>query len=132
MNRSSKAKRKNKSKSCGLRTSLPDKGLRQQRLPRGRKSTLDKYLVKDTENTRYLPIEEEAMVMDLRDHQLYGLDSRANLIWKQADGQTKVKQIIERICDEFEVDWHTAEKDCLKFLNHLISHRLVSLSQNPI
>jgi adenine specific DNA methylase Mod len=91
---------------------------------------LDKYVAKDNENTAYLIIEEEAVV--IKDNIFYGLNSVANFIWKLADGKTKVEQIIEKICQEFEVDWHTAEKECLEFLNDLISHHLVILSQNPV
>jgi hypothetical protein len=55
----------------------------------------------------------------------------ATFIWEQADGQTKTKQMIEKICQEFEVDRDTAEKDCLEFLGELVSKGLVVLSQNP-
>ncbi len=129
MNRSSRAKRKNISKSFGLRTPDCDKSPRPQELSAGSPLMLNKYLAKANGNPVHIIIDEEAVVINL--NKLYGLNSVGNFIWKQANGQTKVKQIIERICDEFEVDWQTAEEDCLKFLNTLISYRLAFLSENP-
>ncbi len=140
MNRSSKAKRKNVSRSSGLRTSHREKGLRQQEVPVRSALILEKYLVRNNkdcvhfirDNEDCVHIENEAVVHNLKDGQVYGLNLMANFIWKQANGRTKVKQIIEKIYKEFEVDRHTAEKDCLEFLNILISRRLVFLSQNPV
>ena len=93
---------------------------------------LDEYVVKDNENTVCAILDGKGEILNLEDWNIYGLNSVATFIWEQADGQTKVEQIIEKICREFEVDWDTAEDDCLEFLNTLISKHLVILSQNPV
>jgi len=72
-------------------------------------------------------IDGEAVVVNLKDSTFHTLNPVATFIWEQADGQIKAEQIIEKICQEFEVDRVTAEKDCLEFLGELISKGLVVL-----
>jgi hypothetical protein len=92
----------------------------------------DEYVVKNNEETAYRIINGEAVVVNLKDSTFHTLNPVATFIWEQADGQIKTKQIIEKICQEFEVDWDTAERDCLEFLGELISKGIVVLSQNPV
>ncbi len=93
---------------------------------------LDKYVVKNNEKTAYRIIDGEAVVVNLKDSTFHTLNPVATFIWEKADGQFRVEQIIEKICEEFEVDWDIAERDCLEFLSELASKALVVLSQNPI
>lgn len=72
------------------------------------------------------------MVVNLKDSTFHTLNPVATFIWERADGRIKAEQIIEKICQEFEVNWDTAERDCLEFLGELISKGLVILSQNPV
>ena len=93
---------------------------------------LDEYVVKNNEKTAYRVIDGETVVVNLKDSTFHTLNPVATFIWEQADGRSKVEQIIEKIGQEFEVDWDTAEKDCLEFLGELIRKGLVVLSQNPV
>jgi len=93
---------------------------------------LDEYVVKNNEKTAYRIIDGEAVVVNLKDSTFHTLNPVATFIWEQADGRIKAGQIVGKICQEFEVDWHTAEKDCLEFLHELVSKGLVVLSQNPV
>lgn len=93
---------------------------------------LDDYINKNNEKTAYRTIDGEAVIVNLKDSTFHTLNPVATFIWEQADGRIKTKQIVEKICEEFEVDWDTAEKDCLEFLGELIDKGLVVLSQNPV
>jgi hypothetical protein len=93
---------------------------------------LDKYVVKNDEETAYRIINGEAVVVNLKESTFHTLNPVATFIWEQADGRIKAGQMIEKICQEFEVDWHIAEKDCLEFLGELINKGLVVLSENPV
>ena len=93
---------------------------------------LDKYVAKNDEKTAYRVIHGEAVVVNLKESTFHTLNPVATFIWEQADGRIKAEQMIEKICQEFEVDRETAEKDCLEFLGELISKGLVVLSQNPV
>ena len=90
---------------------------------------LDKFVTKNSRKTAYRTIDGEAVVVNLEDSTFHTLNPVATFVWEQADGQFTVKQIIERICQEFEVDRDTAERDCLEFLDVLTRRGLVILSQ---
>jgi hypothetical protein len=93
---------------------------------------LDEYVNKNNEKTAYRTIDGEAVVVNLKDSTFHTLNPVATFIWEQADGRIKAKEMIEKICQEFEVDWGTAEKDCLEFLGELVRKGLVVLSRNPV
>ena len=93
---------------------------------------LDEYVNKNDEKTAYRVINGEAVVVNLKDSTFHTLNPVATFIWEQADGRINAKQMIEKICQEFEVDRDTAEKDCLDFLGELIRKGLVVLSRNPV
>jgi hypothetical protein len=93
---------------------------------------LDKYVAKNNRKTAYRSINGEAVVVNLKDSTFHTLNPVATFIWEQAEGQFTVKQIIERICQEFEVDRDTAESDCLEFLDALTNKDLVVLSHLPL
>lgn len=50
---------------------------------------------------------------------IYTLDEVAAHIWELIDGKRKVKEIKEKIVDEFEVTSEEAEKDLLDYLKQL-------------
>jgi hypothetical protein len=72
------------------------------------------------------------VVVNLKESVFHTLNPVATFIWEQADGRIKTRQIIERICEEFEVDRDMAEKDCLEFLGELVGKSLVVLSPDPV
>ncbi len=92
---------------------------------------LDEYVAKNDEKTAYRIINGEAVVVNLKDSTFHTLNPVATFIWEQANGQTKTEEMIEKICQEFEVDWETAKRDCLEFLGELVRKDLVVLSNNP-
>jgi hypothetical protein len=93
---------------------------------------LDEYVNKNNEKTAYRTIDGEAVVVNLKESVFHTLNPVATFIWEQADGRIKTRQIIERICEEFEVDRDMAEKDCLEFLGELVGKSLVVLSPDPV
>ncbi|HXX33855.1 MAG TPA: PqqD family protein [Thermodesulfobacteriota bacterium] len=93
---------------------------------------LDEYVNKNNEEIAHRTIDGEAVIVNLKDSTFHTLNAVATFIWEQADGQIKIKQMIEKICQEFEVDRDTAEKDCLEFLGQLMSKGLAVLSHNPV
>jgi hypothetical protein len=92
---------------------------------------LDKYIVRSSERTAHRVINGEAVVINLKKSTFHTLNPVATFIWEHADGKMTGKEIVERVCQEFEVDWDTAEKDCLEFVGELTNKGLVVLSQAP-
>jgi len=93
---------------------------------------LNKYIAKNSEKTAYRVIDDEAVIVDLEDSTFHALNPVATFIWEQMDGKTRVEEIIQRVCREFEVTRETAEKDCREFINALNHQGMVMLSSDPL
>lgn len=93
---------------------------------------LDKYVAKNNEKTAHRIIDGEAVVVNLTDSTFQTLNSVATFIWQQADGKTRVKEIVQNVCQEFEVDRDTAEKDCQEFIRELVNKDMLVLSPHPL
>lgn len=50
---------------------------------------------------------------------IYALNEAGTMIWGLIDGKNSVNQIIEAICNAYEVTPEEVEKDTLHFLNSL-------------
>jgi hypothetical protein len=92
---------------------------------------LDKYVTKNNEKTAHRIIDGEAVVVNLKDSTFHVLNPAATFTWQQADGKTRVKEIAQKMCREFEVDRDTAEKDCLEFISELVNKGMLILSPHP-
>ena len=51
---------------------------------------------------------------------------------KSSDGNLTVKQIIDLVCERFDVTAETAREDVDSFISELISNGLVEISDSPI
>jgi len=84
---------------------------------------LDRYFIKD-KNFVTRRIADETIIVPLRSKvadldSIYTLNEVGTLIWELMDGQKNVNQIVESICNAYEVTTEEAEKDTLNFLNSL-------------
>ena len=50
-------------------------------------------------------------------------------IWKMCDGNSSVSDIINKICDEFNVERDVADADVSEFINELSKKDLISLNK---
>ncbi len=74
---------------------------------------------KRNKNVAWRVIEEEAILISSEDSMLHSLDEVATLIWEMADGEHTVDQIVDRVCDEYDVERERAHKDTVEFLEKL-------------
>jgi hypothetical protein len=73
------------------------------------------------------------MIMSGRDSTLFTLNKTATILWQSADGETSLKDIVEkRICSEFSVDPSEALRDAETLARELASHEILQLSEEPI
>lgn len=93
---------------------------------------LNKYVAKNNEKTAHRIIDGEAVVVNLTDSTFHALNPVATFIWQQADGKTRVKEIAQKMCQEFEIDRDTAEKDCLEFISELVNKDMLILSPHAL
>jgi hypothetical protein len=61
---------------------------------------------------------------------IYTLNELGTIIWQLIDGKKSVDQIIEAICNTYEVTAEQAEKDAIEFLNTLIAAGLIRLCED--
>ena len=75
----------------------------------------------------------EMMIMSARDSTLFGLNEVGTVIWRSADGQTSLAEIVERkVCAEFEVELEPALLDAETFVRELAAHGILSVSATPL
>jgi hypothetical protein len=53
-------------------------------------------------------------------------------IWSLADGRRSVREIAAAICEAYDIDQETAEKDTLEFLEGLLERGVIQLSDEPV
>lgn len=75
----------------------------------------------------------EMMIMSAVDSTFFTLNEVATVIWKAADGNTTLAEIVEReVCREFEVEPEEARRDAEQFVSELSQHGILLVSDKPI
>lgn len=70
-------------------------------------------------------IDDEYLVLDLRGNEYFGLNPVARLIWEALDGDATFGEVVEQICEAFEVERERAEADAAAFIEDAVSAGLV-------
>lgn len=92
----------------------------------------EKYISRSTSVAARL-LGDEMMIMSAPDSTLFSLNGTATLIWQAADGHTPLSQIVkERVCTEFDVDLETAYRDAEQFVEMLVQHGILTVSDQPV
>lgn len=75
----------------------------------------------------------EMMVMSVRDSTFFTLNEVATVIWRAADGRTPLAEIVAHsVCQEFDVDLETAQRDAENVVQRLAQHGILIVSDQPI
>ncbi len=88
--------------------------------------------IKNKEVTAWRIIDDQAMIVNLRENTFNVLNPVATRILELLDGKTTIEDIIRRIHQEFEVDMVKAQGDCLEFVDQLVWAGLVILPFSQI
>jgi len=89
---------------------------------------LDILLNRNKEELAYRIIDGQAVVIHLKKSTFNILNAVATRIWELADGRTILREIMEKVYQEFNVDWLTLNRDCLIFLRDLLEKGLLTTS----
>lgn len=73
--------------------------------------------------TIIIPLDEQTV--DFEKIEL--LNNTATRIWELIDGKNTLKEIIEKICEEYELERVEAEKEVLSFINKLEKKNLIKI-----
>jgi methyltransferase-like protein len=78
-------------------------------------------------NTR--EVDEETVILAPSGDEVISLNAVGTFIWKQIDGQHELRDIVDILCDEYEVERAQAETDVTGFVQQLLDHGLITLSE---
>ena len=70
-------------------------------------------------------LEGEAVLLNLDNGMYYSLNRVGTVIWELCDGQRTFADILEKICDRFEVDRHQARRDLMTITSQLVEQKLL-------
>ena len=73
-------------------------------------------------------IEEEAILVDVKKGEVIHLNETGAKIWDLIDGKRSIGDIAKGICDIFEIDKETAQKDTSRFISEAVKKRLAVVS----
>lgn len=71
------------------------------------------------------PLEGEVVLIDRDEGELIRFNAIGAEIWQVVDGQRTVQDIVDHICNTFEVKRRRAEKDVIRFLKQLRSREFI-------
>lgn len=81
-----------------------------------------------TKEAVHCDLEDEVVILGLKDGVYYGLNPVGSFIWKLIQKPISVKEIKEAILKEYDVDEETCENDLQELLGDLLDKGLVELS----
>ncbi|MGB7547690.1 MAG: PqqD family protein [Terracidiphilus sp.] len=71
--------------------------------------------------------------MSTLDSTVFMLNPTGTVIWEAADGNTLVSSIVkEKVCAEFDVPVEQASADAMEFIDTLVEHGILLVSDQPI
>jgi hypothetical protein len=78
-------------------------------------------------------LEEEMVIMSMRDSTLFTLNEVGAELWRAADGRTPLSEIVrDNICAKFEAEPEAAYADAEAFCRQLSERGILLLSDQPI
>lgn len=86
--------------------------------------TTDAFIRKN-DRVPYRLIEGEAILVNVKNGEVIHLNEVGASIWSFLEGGKKINQVIEHICENFEIDIETATKDTLEFIQPLLDKGLI-------
>lgn len=74
------------------------------------------------------PMPGETVILDATGDQYYSLEGIGPRIWQLLEAKATAASIVATICDEYEVDAETCERDVIEMLGELIERGLIVTS----
>ena len=75
----------------------------------------------------------ETIIVPIREHvgdldSIYTLNETGTLVWQLIDGKTSISQIVDAICNEYDISPEEAEKDVIELIDCLEESGLIRSS----
>jgi hypothetical protein len=91
----------------------------------------EKYVVRNKDMI-WRMVGDEAFIIDKDGTKIHQLNSIGSEIWKISEGNLTIRQIIENICNNFEIAEVQAKADTIQFVENMLSQGLVELKDGPV
>lgn len=72
---------------------------------------------------------EETVFLAESGSQILSLNDVGSFIWKQMDGNHTLRDVLDLLCHEYDVDEATATNDLETFVAQLLEHDLVTMTK---
>ena len=69
----------------------------------------------------------ETIILTESGEQLHTLDQTGTYVWSQMDGKKTLSQILDSICDEYDVSREQAHVDLLSFFSALKEKKIITV-----
>lgn len=89
---------------------------------------LNSYISRSSK-TAWQVIDEKALIVTPANSTLHMLNSTGTRIWELLENRTKMEDIVNRICSEFEVEEEKASEEVSKFIAELLNKGIVLLEE---
>lgn len=88
----------------------------------------DLSIITVTKEAVHCDLEDEVVILGLKDGIYYGLNPVGTFIWNLIQKPITVKEIKEALLEEYDVDEETCENDLKELLEDLIDKSLIDVS----
>lgn len=68
---------------------------------------------------------EETIFLSPSGDEIHSLDEVGTFIWQQLDGSHDLQQVLDVLCDEYDVDDETGRRDVIEFVRELVERKLL-------
>ena len=82
-------------------------------------------------STAWQIIDDELVLLRVKDRELLGLNDVGRRIWELSDGTRSIDQIVETVTMEFEVPREVAKADTSRFIEELATIRALEFRADP-
>ena len=93
--------------------------------------SLEKYVVRNKDMV-WRMVGNEVFIINKDGTVIHQLNIVGSEIWKSSEGNLTIRQIIENICNSFEIAEVQAKADTIEFVKNMLVQGLVELKDGPV
>ena len=93
--------------------------------------SLEKYVVRNKDMV-WRMVGNEVFIINKDGTVIHQLNIVGSEIWKSSEGNLSIRQIIENICNNFEIAEVQAKADTIEFVENMLVQGLVELKDGPV
>ena len=94
----------------------------------------DCYIKRIEDNVVWTKLDQTAMIILTREQEekVLNLNKTAAYLWERCDGTKTLEELIQLLCEHYNVDEATARKDAEAFIVNMKDKQLLSVSQTAV